>query len=41
MSRCNFPTISFPFALPSFVFKLPSLPIFTLAIPFPPPCPLD
>lgn len=42
MSRCNFPfpfALNFSFSFPGF--SLPSLPVFSLAIPWPPPCPLD
>lgn len=40
MSRCNFPSFSFSFALPGFPgFSLPSIPTFSLAFSL--PCPLD
>lgn len=39
MSRCNFPTFSFAFSLPSFSLKLPSLPTFNFSLNL--FCPLD
>lgn len=41
MSRCSFPTFSFGLPSLSFSLNLPSLPVVTLAFPFPPFCPLD
>jgi hypothetical protein len=41
VSLCNFPTFTFSLPSLSFSFSFPGLPSFSLAIPFPPACPLD
>lgn len=41
MSKCNFPSFSFAFGLPSIDLSLPSLPDFGFDIGFSLPCPLD
>jgi hypothetical protein len=42
VSLCSFPMFSFAFTIPNPLPHLPNIDLsFTLAIPFPPPCPLD